>query len=213
MLTFKNIAMKINKIIAFLGIFSLSIASSCSPEDDIVIPNYTPTVFAEDFAPGAVDNTILDTENWSNIAEVGTAKWKEQVFSGNAYAEFSSFQTPDAVSIGWLISPKVDLGTEQNKNLIFRASQSFVSSSSNSLEVLIATDYDGTNLTTANWQNLTATLPTTSSPFFEFIYSGEIDLSTFTGNVNFAFKVKGSGTNTALDGSYQIDDVNVILKK
>jgi hypothetical protein len=204
--------MKIKNIIAVLGIVSLVATTSCSPEDDIRNPTLNTPAFTEDFSAGAVDNTDLNTPGWSNIAEVGTAKWKEQIYSGNAYAEFSSFQSGNAVNVAWLISPEVDLSNKQNQVLAFRASQSFVSSSENSLEVLIATDYDGTNLATANWQNLSATLPTTSSAYFAFIQSGLIDLSAYSGKVNIAFKVKGSGTNTNLDGSYQVDDVNIFTK-
>ena len=205
--------MKTNKILLFFSMVSLLSLLGCSPDDDIKNPNFTPLLFTEDFAVGAVDNTILNSAGWTNVAEVGNAKWKEQIFSGNAYAEFSSFQSGDSVNIAWLISPTINLDANLLETLIFRASQSFVSSSSNSLEVLIATDYNGSNLTTANWQSLNAIVPTTSTPFFEFIKSGEIDLSTFTGNVNIAFKVKGSGTNTSLDGSYQVDDIKIYNKQ
>jgi hypothetical protein len=204
--------MKIKNSIAVLGIVSLLATTSCSPEDDIRNPTLNTPAFTEDFSVGAADNTDLNTPGWTNVAETGTTKWKEQVFSGNAYAEFSSFQSGSAVNVAWLISPDVDLTDKTNQKLAFRASQSFVSSSANSLEVLIATDYDGTNLTTANWQNLPATLPTTSSAYFAFIKSGFIDLSAYNGKVNIAFKVKGSGTNSNLDGSYQIDDVNIFTK-
>lgn len=202
----------IKNILAVLSVLSITAVVSCSPEDDIRNPNINVPAFSEDFSIGAVDNTDLNTPGWTNVAEVGTTKWKEQIFSGNAYAEFSSFQSGNAVNVAWLISPDVDLTDKTNQVLAFRASQSFVSSSANSLEVLVATDYDGTNLTTANWQNLSATLPTSSTPFFAFIKSGFIDLSAYNGKVNIAFKVKGSGTNTNLDGSYQIDDVNIFTK-
>ena len=48
--------------------------------------------------------------------------------------------------------------------------------------------------------------------YFEFIKSGEIDLSAYKGNINIAFKVKGSGTNNALDGSYQVDAIRIYTK-
>ena len=101
----------------------------------------------------------------------------------------------------------------KGETLQFQSAQSFVTSSANSLQVLIATDYIGTNLTTANWQTVNANLPTASSPYFEFIKSGEIDLSAYTGTINIAFKVKGSGTNNALDGSYQVDSVTIYTKQ
>jgi len=191
--------------------------TSCAPEEDIKNPDFNSLWFSEDFSKGTIDNTILNLEGWRNIAEVGTVQWKTQIFSSNPYAEFSAFQ-PDPlkrepVNIGWLISPSINMDVVEGEILLFQASQSFVSSAANSLEVFIATDYNGTNLATANWQPIAANLPTTSSPYFEFIKSGEIDLSSFTGNINLAFKVKGSGTNTALDGSYQVDAIRIYTKK
>jgi hypothetical protein len=205
--------MKINKTLSVLGLITFLSLSGCSPEDDIKNPYLRPVVFLEDFSAGAADNTVLDVPGWENIAEVGTAKWKEQVYSGNAYAEFTGYrylpELPDAVNIGWLISPKINMDAQEGELLEFSASQSYVTSAANSLEVLIATDYDGTNLTTANWQPVPATLPTTSATYFAFIKSGIIDLSGYTGSINIAFKVKGSGTNTALDGGYQIDNIRI----
>lgn len=204
--------MKTNNFLTILGCIIFLLVTSCSPENDIKNPDFNPLVFSEDFSKGAVDNAVLNLEGWNNIAEVGTAKWKTQIYSGNPYAEFSSFQSGDVVNIGWLVSPVINMDTFEGEILQFQASQSFVSSSANSLEVLIATNYTGNNLTTANWEPVNANLPTTSSPYFEFIKSGEIDLSAYKGNINIAFKVKGSGTNNALDGSYQVDAIRVYTK-
>jgi hypothetical protein len=101
---------------------------------------------------------------------------------------------------------------KDKETLVFQSSQSYVSAAANKLEVLISNNFDGTNVTAATWTPITATLPTTTSPYFEFIKSGEIDLSQYTGNISIAFKVTGSGTNTTLDGSYQIDDIRVFNK-
>ena len=204
--------MKTNNFLTILGCIIFLLVTSCSPEDDIKNPDLNPLVFSEDFSKGAVDNAVLNLEGWNNIAEVGTAKWKTQIYSGNPYAEFSSFQSGDVVNIGWLVSPVINMDAFEGEILQFQASQSFVSSSANSLEVLIATNYNGTNLATANWEPVNANLPTTLSKYFEFIKSGEIDLSAYKGNINIAFKVKGSGTNNALDGSYQVDAIRIYTK-
>ncbi len=202
--------MKKNKILSILGLIAILSFSGCSPEDDIKTPYLRPVIFQEDFSAGAVDNVTLATPGWENVAETGTALWKAQVYSGNAYAEFTSYQSGELTNIGWLISPTINMDAQEGEKLQFIASQSYVSNSANSLEVLIATDYDGTNLTTANWQPVTgASLPSTSSEYFLFIESGIIDLSGYTGNINIAFKVKGSGTNTTLDGGYQIDNIRI----
>jgi hypothetical protein len=204
--------MKTNNFLTILGCIIFLLVTSCSPEDDIKNPDFNPLVFSEDFSKGAVDNAVLNLEGWNNIAEVGTAKWKTQIYSGNPYAEFSSFQSGDVVNISWLVSPVINMDAYKGEILQFQASQSFVSSSANSLEVLIATNYNGTNLATANWELVNANLPTTLSDYFEFIKSGEIDLSAYKGNINIAFKVKGSGTNNALDGSYQVDAIRIYTK-
>ena len=205
--------MKSNYLLHIVSCTIFFLLTSCTPEEDIKNPDFNPLLFSEDFSKGAIDNTVLNIEGWRNIAEVGTVQWKTQIFSSNPYAEFSAFQSGNAVNSGWLISPSINMDVVEGEILQFQASQSFVSSGANSLEVLIATNYNGTNLATANWESISATLPTASSPFFEFIKSGEIDLSSYKGNINIAFKVKGSGTNTALDGSYQVDAIRIYTKK
>lgn len=203
--------MKTNKLKSLLfAMLAAGTLSSCVDDTDTSLPNYKPVVFGEDFETNAVDNTPLNLPGWLNFAEVGTAVWKSQYYSSNNYAEFSSFQSGNAVNVAWLISPSINMDTYEGEKLVFQVAQSYVTSSANSLEVLISTDFDGTNVTTATWQNLPATIPGTSAVYFEFYSSGEIDLSSYTGNINLAFKVKGSGTNNTLDGSYQIDNVRII---
>lgn len=205
--------MKTNKLVSVIVCVNVLLFASCSPENDIKNPDFNPLLFSEDFSKGAIDNTILNIEGWRNIAEIGTVQWKIQIFSRNPYAEFSAFQSTNAVNVGWLISPSINMDVVEGEILQFQASQSFVTSGANSLEVLIATNYNGTNLATANWESISAILPTASSPFFAFIKSGEIDLSSYKGNINIAFKVRGSGTNTSLDGSYQVDAIRIYTNK
>ena len=149
------------------------------------------------------------TEGWLNYAEQGTAKWTIQRYNNNGYAEYTSFQTSAAVSVGWLISPAIALEENHGKRLRFVSSQSFVSSPLNSLEVFVSTDFDGTNVAAATWTQVDATIPGPDAEYFEFLDSGLIDLANFSGNVYVGFKVTGSGTNNELDGSYQIDNVTI----
>ena len=202
--------MKINTIKSIL--FSAIVATaftSCTNDDDFEIHKYRDVIFSEDFSENAVDNQLLVTPNWLNIAEVGAVRWKAQIYQGNAYAEFSSYQSQDVTNIGWLISPEIDMDQHENEKLLFRAAQSFVSSAANSLQVLVSNDFDGTNVANATWVPLNPTLPTTTSPYFEFIKSGEVDLSSFTGKIRLGFKVKG-GKDNAIDGTYQVDNIRII---
>ena len=210
--------MQTNKTLSLVGCFIFLLLTACSPEDDIKNPNFNPLIFAEDFSKGAIDDTVINLENWTNVAEIGTVKWKTQIRSSNPFAEFSSFlpnvsvEKQEPVHVGWLISPAINMDMVVGEILQFRAAQRFVVSSGNSLEVLVSTDYNGTNLSTANWQPIEANLPTTSSSPGVFINSGEIDLSAYTGNINIAFKVVGSGTNSSLRGTYQVDAIRIYTK-
>lgn len=194
------------KKILIIAIFT-GILSSCVNEDDTSLPDYTPLQFAENFDTGE-DNVILTLEGWDNIAEQGDAFWKVQEYSGNGYAEFTSYQSGDANNVSWLVSPEVML-SENNTNILrFQVSQSYVSNTDNTLEVLISSDYAG-DVTTATWTPVQANIPGTDAEYFLFGDSGLISLSEFSGPLHIAFKVTGSGTNTSLDGSYQIDNVRV----
>jgi hypothetical protein len=197
----------------FLAIAGLSIlAGACTQEEDTSIPDITPVIAFEDFLHSA-DNTILTIEGWQNVATAGNVLWKQQIFQGNGYAEFSPFQSTDASTIGWLISPEVDLDLQEGEILRFQSSQSFVSSAQNKLEVFYSTNYDGTNIAAATWTPIVANLPTPDATFFEFQDSGEISLNEITGKIRIAFRYTGSGTNSSLDGSYQIDSFRIYYNK
>jgi len=199
--------MKINKLTTLLfASLSIGILSSCVNDDDTVLPEYKALILGENFSEGA-DNTLLEIEGWTNYAETGTVRWTNQTYSGNGYAEFTSYQSGQSSNIGWLISPAINLDAQEGEKLVFQAAQAYVDTAGNTLEVLISTNYDGENVTAASWQTLNATLPTIASTRFAFINSGTIDLSRLSGTAHIAFRVKGNGTT--LDGTYQIDNVRV----
>lgn len=170
-------------------------------------------VFEEDFQD-AVDNTDLDFTGWVNFAEEGSELWTEQAFRGNGYTEFSGYRTNDDSNIGWLITPGIDMDAKDNEFLSFKAAQHHVDNSNeNTLEVFVSTDFDGTDVAAATWVKVEANLPTKDSRWYQFQDSGLVDLSTYSGTLYVAFKSVASGNNSALDGSYMIDDVRVLAEK
>ena len=180
-------------------------ANRCSPTtiDDFDI------VYKEDFE-SARANSTLNFEGWTNFNEAGKIKWKEKNADGNGYAEFSSFNSWDASNIGWLITPAF-YGDAQSKILLnFKAAQHHVVSPNNTLNLLISTDYNGTNVLSATWNNLEVALPTPDTPWYQFVDSGLINLSSFSGTFHIAFKVTGSGTIDSLAGAYMIDDLVIL---
>jgi hypothetical protein len=186
----------------------------CNPEDDIKIPQSTDYLFYEEFLSNTVDGNVIAIDGWTNFAQVGTVKWKEGIYSGTKYAEFTSYQSGQASNIAWLISPAINMNMYQNETLAFDVAQAYVSSSANSIELLVSTDFDGTNVLAANWQPLSFTKPPLNyDTNFDFFSSDLIDLSSYTGNIFLAFRCKGSGTNFSLDGTYEIDNIRIFDKK
>ena len=179
----------------------------CTPLD---INDFS-VVVEEDFDAGT-DNTNLNFPGWVNVAETGSELWTEQLFSGNGYAEFSAFRTGDAVNVGWLVSPSVDLSAHSQVFVNFMLAQHHLDSSANTLEVLVSTDFDGSNVAAATWQAISANIPTQADSWYQFKDGGLIDLTAFTGTLYVAFKYTGSGTDTDLDGAYMIDDFRILAK-
>ena len=203
----KNIFLKIT-----FAVFTLGVLSSCN-EDETDIPTVRPLLFNEDFPEDEINfNADFDFVGWTNFAQAGTKKWIERDFSGSGYIQFSSFGSGNLSNIGWAITPAINMDATTNEVFTFKSASNFVSDASNKLEVLISTNYDGTNVLAATWTPLTAVVANQTTNGYIYIPSGEIDLSSYSGNIHIAFKVTGSGTDTNLDGLFQVDDVKVYSK-
>ena len=202
--------MKKTALYTFLVIAGLTTLTNCTSDNDVENTRVKTTLFVENFTDNS-DGTILNTTGWTNFAQVGTKKFTEEVYSGNGYAEFTSYGSSQASNIAWLISPGFDMNKQNGEKLVFQAAHAFLTSADNSLELMVSTDYDGNiaNFNQSNWLSLPVTTPTPSNDFYEFVNSGEVDLSKYNGTLYFAFKIKGSGTNTALDATYQIDNIRL----
>lgn len=166
--------------------------------------------FVEDFQ-AVSDGSNLSLPGWSNIIQAGAIVWKGGISSTNGYAEFVITGTKVASNIVWLISPKIDMDLHSNESLSFRTAQHHldVDSPLNTLEVYISTNFDGLHINTATWTRVSTKIPTQVTPWYEFVGSGAIDLSGYKGKINIAFKYIGSGRNLALDGAFQVDDVQI----
>ncbi|ESU29186.1 hypothetical protein FLJC2902T_12280 [Flavobacterium limnosediminis JC2902] len=175
--------------------------------------NLADPFFSEDFQ-SATNNTNLNIPGWVNFAQAGNDLWREKTFTTagvtNGYAEFSAFNSGDASNIVWLVSPAINLGAYTTKILKFEACQHHldVDSPNNRMEVLVSTDFDGTNVLTATWTTVPYNAPVKATAWYEFLTS-TVDLSAYSGNIYVAYKFKGSGTDQTLDGAFQVDNVKV----
>ncbi len=183
--------------------------------DDVVISNNgggggnpIPPVAEINEEFNTVENyTDIDLDGWTNISVEGTRKWQGKDFSGNKYAQATGYNSGLDAMVTWLITPPV-FNTSGDQKLTFKCAMAYWTHQAGNepLTILASTDYDGTNFETATWTELSATLPTSGNANYEWVESGEISLSQFTGNVAIAFKYVGSDSEST---SMQIDDVVV----
>jgi hypothetical protein len=170
--------------------------------------------FDEDFQ-SVKNNVNFALSGWSNIVQKASKLWKSMLYAGNGYAEFNTTSTTAAENVAWLVTPKINLGDYKNVVFSFRSAQHDlkVDSPLNCLEVYVSTDFNGSSITKANWTKLEANFPSLSTPSRQFISSGGIDLSSYSGNIHIAFKYIGSGKDKTLNGAFMVDDVRIFGEK
>lgn len=185
-----------------------------SEKDVAMSGNRSIPFFAEDFQL-VKNNVNFALPGWSNVVEKASKLWKSIVYGGNGYAEFNTTSTSAAVNVAWLVSPKIDMKDYKNAVLSFRSAQHDlkIDSSLNTLEVYISTNFEGSSISNAKWIKLEAKVASLSTPAREFISSGGIDLSSYSGNINIAFKYIGSGKDKTLNGAFMVDDIKIFGEK
>ena len=201
--TFNQVPIPLDGRGTIVGIISRTYGGSnivmvLNSTDDIEFnENRCDPVFEESFN-SAIDNTDLNLPGWINYAEAGSVIWTEQVYSGNGYAELNPYNSGDASNIVWLITPGIDMDAQDGEILSFQTEHAYPDSGHDPLDVLISTDFDGTEagITTATWIPLDFMVSyiVDYNTWFSFTSSGNIDLSTYSGTAYIAFRYTGSDT-------------------
>mgnify|MGYP002399044340 CR=1 FL=1 len=165
---------------------------------------------SENFSSFGNDATIY-IPGWQDLATAGGRLWLAKVFSGNTYAQATGYNSGLTNMVVWLITNPVIISTQ--KVLTFQTAKAYWEhlGSNFPLEVLFSTDYNGTNLTTATWTPLSATLAQKTDADNTFINSGNVNLPVQSGKSGvIAFKYTGSNTEST---SYRIDNIIVSAAK
>lgn len=158
------------------------------------------------------DDNSATSGGWSiqepTPATTTSLTWSTSTAGGapTAYGVMKNYNgSTNEVVESWLISPSIDLSTSTTPLLSFKNAVAY---DGDAMVVLISTNYDGTSApSTATWTTLSPNLALNSGTWFEWVSSGNVDLSAYnmTG-VYIAFKYTGS----AIDGStWEIDDILV----
>ena len=146
----------------------------------------------------------INKNGWSDIIVAGDRAWIGKIYSDNHYAQATGYNSGLDDMETWMITPLVD-NTNGDKVLSFKSSMAYwAHTSGDPLEVYVSTDFTGDNFESATWTKLNPTLPTSANDNYEWVESGDVDLSAYPGNIAVAFKYKGSDTEST---SIAVDDV------
>ncbi len=160
-------------------------------------------VLDEDFS-SFPDGQDIDSRGWKSFAIEGQRQWRIKTYRGNAYAQATAFRDNAPSMVTMLVTPPLRL--DQPKILQFESAKAFWTHQG--LSVWISTDFDGQNIAQATWHPLQCRLASESDPDHEWIPSGDIDLSAYSGIAYIAFRYEGSGPNGKTT-SARIDNVKV----
>jgi hypothetical protein len=170
------------------------------------------TLFAEDFTNALTDSNFKSA-GYKNIAEVGGKYFTAKKTSANSYLEISAFAARQNVVISWLILPPINLDHSANEILHFDTKDGFDNGAI--LQAMVSTNYDGgNNPARAKWTLLPAVMSKGSGSGFapQWMFSNNLDLSKFKGNVYIAFRYEGNDPSAAigkLTTSFRLDNIMV----
>ena len=200
--------MKKNTIISCFSLLCIALFSSCDQET--TLPPMYHEIFSEDFSRPK-NEPAFNFEDWILFSQAGTKLWFAGNYQENDYIEFSSFGSKDASNIGWAIMPVLNLDDLAQKALIFQSAQHHSKSLDNKFELLVSTDFDEKEVLSATWIPLKFRVPTnTAATNYDWVNSGKVDLSAFSGNIYIAFRVTGNGLyNSTQAGGFQVDNIKL----
>jgi len=152
--------------------------------------------------------------DWTNYIEEGSRDWIARTTNdtgnpGSRIAQISAYNSGDVSTVSWLITPGLDLDAQEFEFFDFESSNSF--SDGSDLELLISTDWDGTDagVSSATWTSLPGIIVPDNTYYKDWIYSGLVDLSPYSGNAHIAFKYTANSGNT---GTFEIDNIKVLVQ-
>ena len=167
----------------------------------------------EDFET-VIPNADISIASWKNIAETGGKFFLGKTASGNKYAEISGFATGQTNILSWLITPPVNLNNSANEVLSFQTKDGF--DNGGILQVYASANYDGGSTPwKAKWTLLKTTISkgAVSGIAGNWVFSGNISLSSLSGIIYIAFRYDGADPVSAFDKrttSFQLDNVRIV---
>lgn len=154
------------------------------------------------------DGSTSIPAGWLNVQVKGNKNWFIKTFNDNNYASMTGYKGT-APFDSWLISPAIDCSKMTDKVMSFRSQVNGYSSTTSKLEVYVLSG--SSNPEEAQLTLLTPALPTApASGYSEWVQSGELNLSGFSGVIYVGFRY--TATSDANYATWCVDDVLIGTK-
>ena len=145
--------------------------------------------------------------NWTQVQVAGNKTWYTPSFQNNYYAAMTGYNGT-APFDQWLITPAIDMNAATDKVLSFVTEVNGYGSTTSVFEVYVLTS---TDLATATKNKLNPTLATApESGYSDWVNSGELDLSSFSGVVYIGFRYYATADSNY--ATWCLDNVKVNVK-
>ncbi len=107
------------------------------------------------------------------------------------------------------------MDAQEGEMLSFQTAYAYPDNGHYPLEVFVSTDFNGTEtgVSDATWETLDAVIahPDVNNSWFQFVDSGSIDLSSYSGTLYVAFKYTGSDTSNQ-NTTMHVENVAVFVQ-
>ncbi|MFY8127166.1 MAG: DUF5689 domain-containing protein [Chitinophagaceae bacterium] len=179
---------------------------------DVQFRNPRCFLFEEDFnAYPTTGTNPLVIPGWSNINETGDVLFRLASFSGSVFplvSAFTSTALPTTNISTWLVTPDITLPAGGAPKFSYTCARRFPVGTFN---VYVSTNFNGTNVATANWVLLNTVPANPSSTFTPFDPFGPFNLSAYAGQkINIAFRYQApAGSAASQVATYEPDDIKI----
>jgi hypothetical protein len=165
---------------------------------------------SQDFQSFA-NNVDLAIPGWQNYPQYGDRLWRNKVYLGSNYAQATAYGSNLTKMVTWLICQPVTISAR--KILTFQTAKAYWKHTGTNVpvEIYYSTSYNGTNLVTADWVPVNATIAGKSDADYVFINSGDFSLPVENGKYCvIAFRYSGSSTEST---TYCVDNIVIRAAK
>ncbi|HRX68915.1 MAG TPA: choice-of-anchor J domain-containing protein [Tenuifilaceae bacterium] len=159
------------------------------------------TIFNKNF-----EDQELTSGGWAAFSVTGEEAWRvpaDQYGHNNTYCGYmNGYNSGAKENEDWFISPTINADSYSSLTLSFWNTSGY---SGPALQAYISNNFSD-NPTTASWDEITGISWHNGATSWEWTYSGEIDLSSVTGDFNIAFKYTSTTSEAA---AWEIDDITL----